>query len=301
MSKTCIVIAGPTAVGKTDVAINVAQLYKTEIISADSRQCYSEMKIGVARPSEIQLQSVSHHFIASHSIQERLNAVSFEKYALDKINDLFLTNDVVVVTGGTGLYIRALCDGLDPIPEVPIEIRNVIIDGYESGGMSWLTAMLQEHDPLFAKQGEMQNPQRMMRALEVVKTCGKSIVSFQSMEKVERPFRIIKIALELPRLQLIERIDERVEEMMNVGLLEEVRSLIPHRSLNALQTVGYSELFDFLDGKLTMEQAVDQIKIHTRQYAKRQMTWFKKETDFHWFNPTDPNLLSNISALISKD
>lgn len=301
MLKTCVVIAGPTAVGKTDVAINVAHLFNTEIISADSRQCYAEMNIGVARPNEVQLQSVPHHFIASHSIQDKVNAVSFEKYALDKINPLFLTNDVVVVTGGTGLYIRALCNGLDPIPEVPIEIRNAIIDGYKSGGMPWLAAMLQEQDPLFAKNGEMQNPQRMMRALEVVKTCESSIVSFQNMEKVERPFQIIKIALELPRLQLIERINNRVDAMMDAGLLEEVRDMISYRSLSALQTVGYSELFDFFDGNCTLEAAVNQIKIHTRQYAKRQMTWFKKEPDFNWFNPESPNLLARISALLSED
>jgi tRNA dimethylallyltransferase len=298
MTKTCIVIAGPTAVGKTDVAIRVANHFHTEIISADSRQCYAEMNIGVARPDEIQLNSVPHHFIASHSIHDAVSAADFEKFALYKLDEIFQKKDVAVVTGGTGLYIKALCEGLDAIPEVSAELRNRIIVDYEKGGLLWLTDMLQKHDHLFVEKGEMKNPQRMMRALEVVLSTGKSIVEFQKSEKATRNFKIIKIGLELPRPVLQERIDKRVDLMMASGLWEEASGLLPYRALNALQTVGYSELFDVVDGKCAMEKAVELIKTHTRQYAKRQMTWFKKDPDFLWFDPSDPDTVNQICARV---
>jgi len=213
---------------------------------------------------------------------------------LYKLDEIFQKMDVAVVTGGTGLYIKALCEGLDPIPEVSEELRNRIIGDYEKGGLLWLTDMLQKHDPLFVEKGEMKNPQRMMRALEVVMSTGISIVEFQKSEKATRNFNIIKIGLELPRPVLQERIYNRVDLMMASGLWEEASGLFPYRALNALQTVGYSELFDVMDGKCAMEKAVELIKIHTRQYAKRQMTWFKKDPDFQWFDPSGPDTVNQI-------
>ena len=286
LHKTVIVIAGPTAVGKTAVAINVAKHYHTEIISADSRQCYKEMNIGVARPSIEELSTIPHHFIASHSIHEEVTAVTFEQYALQKATELFRQHDTVVMTGGTGLYIRAFCEGLDNIPAIDPATRERILRAYKEYGMEWLQSSLVEKDPLFAGKGEMQNPQRMMRALEVIEGTGQSILHFQKGGKQKRTFNIIKTGLELPRAVLIERIDQRVEQMIEHGLVEEVKRLLPYRNLNALQTVGYAELFDYLDGNLSLGQAIEKIKIATRQYAKRQMTWFKKDEEVTWFSPT---------------
>lgn len=286
-NKTVIIIAGPTAVGKTALAIDIALPYQTEIISADSRQCYKELNIGVARPSVTELQKLPHHFIASHSISDELTAVSFEEYALDKTKELFKKHDQVVMTGGTGLYIRTFCEGMDLIPEVPTEIRSRIQQQYESGGIDWLKSEIQSKDPQFYEKGEIHNPQRMMRALEVMETTGESILSFRKGERKQRDFNIIKIAIDLPREILYERINKRVEQMMASGLLDEVKSLKKYEKLNALQTVGYSELFDYLDGRSTLEEAVDLIKLHTRRYAKRQLTWFRREGDWTWFQPDD--------------
>jgi tRNA dimethylallyltransferase len=288
--KTVIVIAGPTAVGKTSAAIEVAEHFHTEIISADSRQCYKELNIGVARPSEEELEQVRHHFIASHSIHEKITAATFEQYALQKAKEIFQNNDVVVMTGGTGLYIKAFCEGMDEIPDVPKELRNEIVDQYNQNGLQWLQEEVQKHDPKFYEVGEIKNPQRLMRALEVVKATGRSILDFRRGEKAKRNFRITKIALELPKEEVHRNIESRVDKMMEMGLLEEVRSLIPYQHLNALQTVGYKELFDHLNGKIDLEDAVDLIKKDTRQYAKRQMTWFRKDKDYHWYNAKGFNL-----------
>lgn len=283
--KTVIIVAGPTAVGKTDVAIQLASHFNAHIISADSRQCYKEMKIGVARPSAKELAAVPHYFIASHSITEEITAATFEKFALEKTAALFSTHDTVIMTGGTGLYIRAFCEGLDLIPAVDAGIREAILDKYNTYGMEWLQQQVQQKDPAFYTAGEIQNPQRMMRALEVVESTGQSVMAYRKGEKVKRDFKIIKIGLELPREALIRNINHRVDAMMEEGLPDEVRSLQAFRHLNALQTVGYAELFEQLDGKISLQQATEAIKIHTRQYAKRQMTWFKKETDMNWFAP----------------
>lgn len=284
-AKTVIIICGPTAVGKTAVSIAMAQKYNCSIISADSRQCYQELNIGVARPSADELKLVPHYFIASHSIQQDLTAASFEQYALEKTKLLFAKDDQVVMVGGTGLYIRAFCEGLDDIPDIDPAIRAGITEMYGAKGISWLQEQLKEKDPAFYTSGEMQNPQRMMRALEVIESTGQSIFQFQKGHKAVREFKILKIGLELPREELVERIDARVEAMMKAGLLEEVRSLLPFKTNNALQTVGYTELIDHLEGRCTLEKAVEQIKIHTRQYAKRQMTWFKRDTAINWFHP----------------
>ncbi|MEI9808810.1 MAG: tRNA (adenosine(37)-N6)-dimethylallyltransferase MiaA [Bacteroidota bacterium] len=281
-NKTVIIIAGPTAVGKTTVAIDIARHFNTEIISADSRQCFKELDIGVARPSVEELEKVKHHFIASHSIHEGVNAAGFEKYALEKAKALFRDHDVVVMVGGTGLYIKAFCEGLDDIPAIDQAIREEITRSYAQKGLSWLQQEVQEKDPAFYKVGEVQNPQRMMRALEVIASTGQSVLHFRKGRKMERDFAIIKTGLELPKESLHHNIHTRVGRMMEAGLLEEVKSLIPFKQLNALQTVGYSEIFDHLDGKITLAQAVADIKTNTRQYAKRQMTWFRRDKEIKW-------------------
>ena len=287
--KTVIIIAGPTAVGKTDIAIKVAKYFRTEIISADSRQCYKEMNIGVARPSPEELSQVKHHFIASHSIHEKVNAVTFEQYAIKKSNELFEKNDVVILTGGTGLYIKAFCGGMDEIPEVPEVVRNEIVEQYKQHGLPWLQEQLQYLDPKFFEAGEIKNPHRLMRALEVFKATGKSILDFRKGKKVEREFNVIKIALQLPKEDLHRNIETRVDKMMQMGLSEEVRSLIPYQHLNALQTVGYKELFDYFNGEIDLQGAVELIKRNTKQYAKRQLTWFKKDNTYQWIEPDHIN------------
>jgi tRNA dimethylallyltransferase len=294
MQKTCIVISGPTAVGKTSVAVDLASHFGTEIISADSRQCYKELNVGVAKPDESDLLKVKHHFISSHSIHESVTAVDFEKYALDSIDTIFQNNDIAVLVGGTGLYIKAFCSGFDPIPPVAPEIRNLIIQQYELLGIDWLRESLIQKDTDFAKSGEMKNPQRMMRALEVIESTGKSILSFQAQQKKVRDFKIVKLGLELPRPDLYDRINSRVDIMMKVGLLKEVESLLPHQKLNALQTVGYTEIFDFLNGDQSLDEAVNMIKQNSRHYAKRQMTWFKKDESISWIEPDVKTLLSRI-------
>ncbi|NCI46116.1 tRNA (adenosine(37)-N6)-dimethylallyltransferase MiaA [Sediminibacterium soli] len=296
---TVIVVAGPTAVGKTAFAIALAKYFKTEIISADSRQCYREMKIGVARPSENELAEVPHHFIASHSVTEDLNAGSFERYALDIAAKLFEKQQVIVLVGGTGLYIQAFCEGIDPMPEVPEAVRQDVIEGYQTKGLIWLQKELQHKDPVFWEVAEQQNPQRLMRALEVLNATGRSIMEFRTKKKQQRPFRVIRTGLDLPKEQLHERIHQRVDQMMADGQLEEVRSLLSYREHNALQTVGYRELFDCIDGKLTPEQAVEKIKTNTRHYAKRQLTWFRKDTAFEWFLPELTNV-HKVAALIER-
>jgi len=278
-------------VGKTAVAIEIAQRFSTEIISADSRQCFKEMNIGVARPSPAELGTVPHHFIATHSIMDDVTAVTFEEYALEKAKELFRERDTIVMTGGTGLYIKAFSEGLDDIPEVPEEIRDLITKNYQQGGLPWLREEIKEKDPAFYKEGEIQNPQRMMRALEVIETTGRSILQFQKGVKKKRPFNIFKIGLELPKDALQERINHRIDKMIDAGLVDEVKSLMQFKHLNALQTVGYYEIIDFLENKSSLQQAIKEIKIHTRQYAKRQMTWFKRDKDVKWFSPGEIGLI----------
>lgn len=283
--KKVIIIAGPTAVGKTSVAIGVAKHFQTEIISADSRQCYKELSIGVARPSEEELKEVKHHFIASHSVHEKVTAAMFEKFALEKANEIFQTNDVVVLVGGTGLYIKAFVEGMDEIPEVPEIVRNEITQQYELHGLEWLQNEVERLDPKFFAVGEIKNPQRLMRALEVFKATGKSVLDFRKGEKACREFDVTKIALELPKEELHHNIENRVDKMIETGLLEEVRSLIPFQHLNALQTVGYKELFEYFNGQTDLPTAISLVKRNTKQYAKRQMTWFRKGEEYHWLKP----------------
>ena len=292
-NKKIIIVAGPTAVGKTAVAIQIAKHFDTEIISADSRQCYKELNIGVARPSVDELNTIKHHFIASHSIQDEVTAVDFEQYALQKAELLFQKHDVVVMVGGTGLYIKAFCEGLDSIPDIDATVRQQIITNYEEKGISWLQNQLQEKDSAYFEAGEMKNPQRMMRALEVIESTGNSIIFYRKGQKLERDFSIIKLGLELPKEKLVERINRRVDIMMEEGQLDEVKSLAAFKNVNALQTVGYTELFDYLDNKMLLEEAIGRIKISTRQYAKRQLTWFKKDTAINWFRPDEADEIIN--------
>jgi len=285
--KTAIIIAGPTGVGKTVLAVKLALHFKTEIISADSRQCFKELNIGVARPSEEELKTVKHHFIASHSIHDNVNAGTFEQYALQKADEIFQIHDTVIIVGGTGLYINAFCEGLDEIPAIDPAIRESIINNYKKNGLEWLRAEIKIKDPEFFKKGEIQNPQRMMRALEVIESTGDSILSFRKNDKTKRDFNIIKIGLELPKEELHRNINARVDKMMEAGLPAEVEQILPNKNLNALQTVGYAELFYYLDGKISLQEAVELIKQNTRQYAKRQMTWFKKDKEIKWYSPSD--------------
>ena len=301
-NKHLVIIGGPTAVGKTHIAIEIAKHFQTEIISADSRQCYKELKIGVARPSDEELKEVPHHFIASNSIKENINAAFFEKVALQKAEELFITYDIIIMVGGTGLYIKAFCEGLDEIPPTDEEIRKNIIKEYELHGLPWLQEQVKIKDPEFYKVGEIQNPQRTMRALEVVESTGQSILSFRKNKKSERPFNIIKIGLELPKEELHKNINSRVDKMLLDGLVEEVNSLKGYRYVNALQTVGYSEIFEHLDGKITLATAIEEIKKNTRQYAKRQMTWFKKDKEINWVNAKQTSeILSMAQKLVQTE
>jgi len=275
-TKTCIIITGPTAIGKTHYAIELAQLHKTQIISADSRQCFRELNIGVAKPSPEQLISVHHYFVNSHSIYDEVNAKIFEEYALRAINTIFAINDVAIMAGGTGLYIKAFCGGLDEVPAVNELIRDQISKTYKARGLEWLRDEISRQDPLYFSTGEIQNPQRIMRALEVKLSTGESILNFRSGKKAKRDFAIKTINLEIPRNDLYKKINRRVDDMMENGLLKEAEALFPYRHLNALQTVGYRELFDFIEGKISLSKAMDDIKKNTRHFAKRQITWFKK-------------------------
>jgi tRNA dimethylallyltransferase len=282
--KTVIIITGPTASGKTALAIEVARHFNTSIISADSRQCFRELNIGVAKPSPEQLSEVKHFFINSHSVLEDVNASIFESLALSWSEEIFNSRDTLVMCGGTGLYIRAFRDGLDEIPSIDEGVRKKIVDQYQNQGISWLQNSLKQADPLFYESGEMTNPQRMMRALEVMQSTGRSIITYRKQQKAQRKFRVLEFGIRVPRKDLYQRIDHRVNEMMNAGLLEEVNSLLPYQHLNALQTVGYSELFHHLQGKSDLQESVSRIKQNTRHYAKRQITWLNKNKHLIWLD-----------------
>jgi tRNA dimethylallyltransferase len=280
---TVIVIVGPTAAGKTAFAIGLAQHFNTQIISADSRQCYNELNIGVAKPTAAELAAVKHHFISSHAITQDVNAGVFEKYALDAAASIFKTNATAVMVGGTGLYIKSFCEGIDVMPAINPAIRNRMITDYETNGLEWLQKEVATKDPIYWESThEKNNPQRLMRALEILLATGKSITIFQTEQKVTRPFNILKVGLSMPREILNSRINDRVDAMMQDGLLEEVKGLLPMAHLNALQTVGYQEIFEHLRGEISLQDAVTMIKQHTRQYAKRQMTWFTKDNQINW-------------------
>ncbi len=285
--KTLAVVVGPTAVGKTATAIFLAQHFDTEIISADSRQFYREMSIGTAKPDADELKTAPHHFIDSHSIEEEYSAGDFEREALVLLDMLFQKQDVVIMVGGSGLFVRAVCEGLDDLPKAPQCVRDRLNHEFAERGLTPLQERLKQIDPSYYVVADIANPQRVIRALEVYEATGRPISQFQKQGTGKRPFQIITIGLHMEREKLYERINLRVDKMMEQGLLDEVKSLLPYRHKPALLTVGYAELFDYLDGKCSLEEAVDKIKQNSRRYAKRQITWFKKYGDTTWFDSTD--------------
>ncbi|WP_333820367.1 tRNA (adenosine(37)-N6)-dimethylallyltransferase MiaA [Ohtaekwangia sp.] len=289
-----IVIVGPTAVGKTAVAIEVAERLKTEIISADSRQIYKELTIGTAKPDEAELQRVPHHFINSHSIQEDYDAASYGREALALIHQLFKTHTHLVLCGGSGLYVKAVLEGFDDIPDVPDEIREQLTENFERHGIAWLQEQMRQLDPEHFATLDQQNPHRLMRALEVKIGTGQSIASFRRQAKLEHPFQVIKIGLELPREVLYKRIDDRMDQMIAAGLFEEAQQLYPYRNHNALQTVGYQEIFNYIDNQYDREEAIRLLKRNSRRYAKRQLTWFKRDEETVWMNPQDIQAILNL-------
>ena len=282
LNKTVVVVAGPTAAGKTAEAIRLAKTLNTEIISADSRQCFKELEIGVARPSAAELAEVKHYFIANHSIHENITAGSFAREAKQYLEEIFKTRDTAIICGGTGLYIKALVEGLDEIPTIPEEVREEVIQVFETKGVNGLRNALLEKDPDFKIHGDTNNPNRMMRALEVVLHTGTPLHQFHIQAEnrgINSLYNIEYKIISLPREVLYQRINDRVDKMMELGLEEEARAVYPFKELTALQTVGYKELFDYFDGACTREEAVQKIKQHTRNYAKRQITWFKRYAD----------------------
>jgi tRNA dimethylallyltransferase len=296
---TVIIIAGPTASGKTALALKFAQRFNTAIISADSRQCFKELNIGVAKPSIEELSSVKHYFINSHSIHEEVTAQVFEQYALDAATKIFEKNPVAIMAGGTGLYIRAFCEGLDMIPQIDALVRKHVIENYERYGLQWLQNEVQLQDPEFWEVAERQNPQRLMRALEVKLATGLSVMRFRKGAKKVRPFNIIKLGLHIPKEQLNKNIGTRTNQMIKEGLVNEAASLTACKNNNALQTVGYKELFDYFDGKYLLNDAIEKIKTNTRHYAKRQLTWFRKDDSLKW--GTFGTLLSQMDDYLAQN
>lgn len=287
-NKYLIVIAGPTAVGKTSLTIDLAKKFKSEIISADSRQFFKELEIGTAKPSTLELQEVKHHFIDNLSINEPYDAGKFAQDAETCIQDLFLEHDLVFVVGGSGLYIKALCDGLDEMPEVLEHERALLNQQLESKGIEVLLAELRENDPEYYDQVDKQNPQRVIRALEVIRSTHKPYSFFRKGgQKVKKNYEVIKIGLEDDRKVLYDRIDRRMDQMMADGLFAEAEKFYPLRNIPALQTVGYSEIFKYMDGEYDKNEAIRLLKRNSRRYAKRQLTWFKKDEEFEWFFPKE--------------
>ena len=291
MTKTLIVIAGPTAIGKTALAIQLANYFNTEIVSADSRQFYKEMEIGTAKPSETELAAAKHHFINSHSITDNVSVGDYEKEAIQLIEKLFKNHDQVILAGGSGLFIHAICNGFDELPSASQETRNRLNNLLKTSGIKPLQDKLKETDPVYFAEVDLNNPQRLIRALEVYETTGKAFSAYRTQSIKNRPFNIIKIGLNTERSNLYNHINERVDKMVENGLMEEVESLKPFRNLNALNTVGYSEILQYLDGKYSREEAIDKIKQNTRRFAKRQITWFNKSEDIKWFEPGQFDLI----------
>lgn len=281
--KHLIVLAGPTASGKTATAIKLAKAFDAEIISADSRQFYKELSIGTAAPTAEELAQVKHHFVHNLSIEDKYDVADYEKDVLSFLKQYFKTKDVAIMTGGSGLFIDAVCNGLDDMPDISEEVRDRVSKMLETDGIDALQKEVERVDNEYFQVVDRQNPRRLQRALEVYYQTGKPYSTFRQRNVAKRDFEITKLALLWDRDKLIERINQRVDMMMQQGLLDEVKSVYPKRHLNSLNTVGYKELFDYIDGKCTLEQAVEQIKINTRQYAKRQMTWLRKNNDYQWF------------------
>ena len=295
--KRLVVIVGPTGCGKTDLSIRLAEHYRAPIISTDSRQFYRGLPIGTAQPTADQLARAEHHFIASHALTDEVNCGSYEVMALERLEELFKEHTTVIAVGGSGLYVRALCEGMDDLPEADEALRKELTRRIESEGLESLCEELKRLDPVYYEQVDRQNPARVQRALEVCLQTGMPYSSLRTGERRERPFEIIKIGINLPREELYARIDRRVELMMEEGLEAEARAALPYRELNALQTVGYKELFLYFDGEITKEEAVALIQRNSRRYAKRQLTWFRRDEEVAWFRPDeDATIIEHIES-----
>lgn len=295
MTPLLVVITGPTAVGKTSLCVKVAQHFNTEIISADSRQLFKELAIGTAKPTEQEMQGVPHHFVNSHSITQDINANDFEKDALALLNKLFQSHQLVILTGGSGLYIDAICDGFDDdLPAGDEKIRTELELLYNKYGIEILHEKLKQLDPIFYKEVDLNNTKRLFRAIEVCLLTGTPYSKIRKGNKQKRPFKVLKIGLTREREELFDRINQRVDLMMQQGLLDEVKSVSNYKNKNALKTVGYTELLEYLDDKITLEQAVENIKVNSRRYAKRQISWFEKSNDYQWFNPNETNKIITL-------
>ena len=292
-----ICIVGPTAVGKTDMAIELAQTFQTEIVSADSRQFYRELEIGTAKPTVNQLNTVPHHFINSLSIHDTYDAGRFEQEALEKLENLFEENNVVLMVGGSGLFVDVVCNGMDKFPIVTPELREKLNEEFNTKGLAVLQEELKKKDPVYYAQADIKNYRRVIRALEVIRTTGLPFSGFRKTAKKERPFNTIKIGLEMDRELLYKRIDQRMDKMIARGLFDEAKQFVPFSKLNALQTVGYKEIFGFLQGDYDLTEAIRLLKQNSRRYAKRQLTWFKKDHTITWFNPDS---FKEISGYLSK-
>lgn len=299
MTKHLISVIGPTAIGKTALSIKLAQHFNTEIISADSRQFFKEMQIGTAAPAAEELAQAKHHFIHHKSIQEHYNVGAFERDAIQRLDELFKTHDIVVMVGGSGLYVDAVTKGLDDFPDVDKAIRTTLNRDLKTKGLAHLQSQLKTLDPISFKTIAIDNPHRVIRALEICIGTGKPYASYLNKEKTERRFKTITIGLHAERQTIYDRINQRVDLMMEAGLLEEARALLPYQHLNALNTVGYKELFNFFDGEWSLDFAISEIKKNTRRFAKRQLTWFKKQDDVLWFD-YQTDITDIIKAIHSK-
>lgn len=286
---TLIVLIGPTGVGKTDLSINIAEKYNSPIISADSRQLYSELKIGTAAPSEEYLKRIKHYFVGTLKLTDYYSAAQYESDVMKLLDELFKTHDTILLTGGSMMYIDAICKGIDDIPTVDNETREMMMEKYENEGLEKLCAELKLLDPEYYSIVDLKNPKRVIHALEICYMTGKTYTSFRTGNKKQRPFNIIKIGLCRDRNELYERINKRVDIMINDGLIDEVKSVYQYKNLNSLNTVGYKEIIQYLDGNWTLEFAIDKIKQNSRIYSKKQMTWFKRDSEINWFHPDSEN------------
>lgn len=298
---TLLVVLGPTGVGKSAVSLQLAQHYHSEIISADSRQFFRELCIGTAVPTAEDLKSVPHHFVQNRSIHEYYNVSEYETEALELISQLFMTRNPLILTGGSMLYVDTVCKGIDDIPTVDPEIRDDVIGWYKKNGLNALQQRLLEVDPEYYRIADLNNPKRLLHAVEIHQMTGKSFTSFRKNTIKERLFRILKIGINQKREILYERINQRVNQMMEAGLLEEVRSVYPYRHLNPLNTVGYKELFSYLDGHCTLDEAVDLIQRNSRKYARKQLTWFRRDQDIQWFEPDQIQEIISYSDLKMRE
>jgi len=286
-----LVVVGPTAVGKTELCVKLARHFGAEIVSADSRQFFRELNVGTAKPTAQEQGGVPHHFINSHSIAEAYNAGSFERDALQKLDEVFSRTPVAILTGGSGLYIKIVTDGMDEMPPAHPEIRLQLVQTFQSAGLEPLLRELHQLDPDYARTVDQANPQRVVRALEVCRSTGRPYSTFRQGKKADRPFKTIKIGLNRDRDELYGRIDRRMDGMLAAGLVAEARNLLPYRTHNALQTVGYSEVFGYLDGQYDYPEMVRLLKRNSRRYAKRQLTWFTRDPQIRWFHPDEYNVI----------